>query len=273
MKKHILIYLAGIIVLSACGNASNKEREKESNAQEETEASSESAQFVNQIEKAHKKSSFLRKGALQFDMKLIFGGKLRFDGSIKMTPNGDMVKMQDSSRTIYWDGATVKLSPDTASEAGARFDVLTWSYFFAAPFKLSDPGVNHEYLGSSPLAGESFKATKMTFDQGVGDSPDDWYIVYKNQENDLLAAMAYIVTYSKSQDVAEQDPHAITYEAYTDVDGIPFATQWNFWSWNSQGETQKLLGEAIISNINFIEFEKGDFIPATASKVVEKPAT
>ncbi len=105
----------------------------------------------------------------------------------------------------------------------------------------------------------SFETGKLTFGENVGDSPDDWYIVYKEKESSLLAAMAYIVTASSSVEEAEEDPHAITYEAYTEVGGIPFATQWNFWTWNEQGELNKLLGSATISNIKFIKNSLDEF--------------
>jgi len=105
----------------------------------------------------------------------------------------------------------------------------------------------------------------MTFEKGIGDTPEDWYIVYKDRNSDLLAAMAYIVTSGeKTVEEAEKDPHVITYEAYTEVGGIPFATQWNFWTWNEAGEMNKLLGSATVSNIEFTEKE-GDMFQLTAS--------
>ena len=52
----------------------------------------------------------------------------------------------------------------------------------------------------------------MTFDRGIGDAPDDWYVVYKDNNSDLLAALVYIVTGGgTSVEVAEEDPHTITY--------------------------------------------------------------
>ena len=174
-----------------------------------------------------------------------------------MTPSGGLVKMTDSSKTLIWDGKTSFSS--YSSYKSSRFGLLTWSYFFAAPYKLSDPGTNMEYLGGKKLNELSFETGKLTFGENVGDSPDDWYIVYKEKESSLLAAMAYIVTASSSVEEAEEDPHAITYEAYTEVGGIPFATQWNFWTWNEQGELNKLLGSATISNIKFIKNSLDEF--------------
>lgn len=231
-------------------------------------ASVEANQLVASIEAAHQKSKFDQMEAVQFDLNLIFGGKTRFEGTVIMTPNGSKIRMQDSSNTMLWDGEKSMILPDTTNEPGAQFALLTWSYFFAAPYKLSDNGTAHEYLGMKPLGDQQYAATKLTFGENVGQSPDDWYVVYKDQDSDLLAAMAYIVTAGgTSTQEAEKDPHAITYEAYSEVDGIPFATQWNFWSWNNAGEMNKLLGSATISNIKFIKKTDKLFSPSVLNPI------
>ena len=51
----------------------------------------------------------------------------------------------------YWDGKKAMVLPDNVDDKNARFGLLTWSYFFAAPYKLSDPGTNHKYLSDIPL--------------------------------------------------------------------------------------------------------------------------
>lgn len=256
MKFKYLITLAiGTFLLGACENAKKSEVEDSNVAieNEETKEPTEADLLVKEIEMAHQSQQFNSLEAIQFNLDLTFGGKKRFQGTITMTPNGGQVKMKDSSNTMLWDGKKSMILPDTTNEPGAQFALLTWSYFFAAPYKLSDPGTYHEYLGMKPLGEQTYPSTKLTFGENVGQSPDDWYIVYKDNNSDLLAAMAYIVTAGTSTEEAEKDPHAITYEAYIEVEGIPFATQWNFWTWNKKGEINKLLGSATISEIKFIK--------------------
>jgi hypothetical protein len=272
MKK-ILGLTTAIILLLACNNSSNQQSETEvKQASVKAQKPTKQEQFIRSIETAHHAEAYNDKELIQFDFNLIFGGKQRFQGIVTMSPNGGIVRMQDSTKTMIWDGEMAYLSPADIDYSKTRFDVLTWSYFFAAPYKLDDPGTKHELLGNKNLNGQAFSAMKLTFKNGVGDSPDDWYVVYQDQETDLLAAMAYVVTYSKSLDQAEEDPHAITYEAYDEVDGIPFATQWNFWTWNEEGELNKLLGEAQISNIQFIKKADDLFKAPANSRKVEKPA-
>ncbi|MEQ8909238.1 MAG: DUF6503 family protein [Vicingaceae bacterium] len=275
MKKAIqnISVLLSIAFAIACGSQEKKSTETTQEQEPKQEVKlTESEQLISEVESAHLTEKYSSQEVIQFDMHLIFRGKTRFKGKISMTPNGGLVRMEDSIKTMIWDGQMAYISPDTSSYAKARFDLLTWSYFFAAPYKLNDPGTQKEFLGNKNLNGEKYPAFKLSFEGGVGDSPDDWYIVYQDSKTDLLAAMAYIVTYSKSQEKAEQDPHAITYEAYTEVEGIPFATQWNFWTWNEAGELHKLLGEAQISNIQFTKKAEGLFQPPAQSRQVEKPS-
>jgi hypothetical protein len=280
--KTIQIILFGTmaVALTACLSESKEQKDNVHAEEKEAEYSpskdtlnSEVAAYISSLEAQHRQELWYQKEVIQFDLKLMFGGKSRFHGTLYMTPDGGKVRMEDAYKVMIWDGKEAYLSPDTVSYPKARFDLLTWSYFFAAPYKLSDPGTKHEYLGVQPLGEENYPALKLTFADGVGDSPDDWYIVYQSDSSHLLAAMAYIVTYSQSKKKAEENPHLITYEAYTEVDGIPFATQWNFWSWNKSGEMKKLLGTASLSNIKFIKKAEHLFQPSAYYKVVDKPTS
>ena len=124
---------------------------------------------------------FEQNEVVQFDLQLNFGGKERFNGRVYVMISGAKIKMEDDSTLMFWNGEKAMVLPSTENNEKARFDLLTWSYFFTAPYKLSDPGTNHQFLGSSFLGGAEYDANKLTFDQGTGDTPEDWYIVYKDK--------------------------------------------------------------------------------------------
>lgn len=265
MMRGIILAVLLLAMSVSCTNSTDKSKAVEEETIEGGVKISDTENLVAAIESAHQKSMFNSYQAIQFEFNLNFGGKERFNGRLYMLIDGSKIKMEDASTVKYWDGSKAMVLPSKENNEKARFDLLTWSYFFSAPYKLNDPGTNHEYLGEIPLGDSKFEANKLTFDKGVGDTPDDWYIIYKDKSSDLLAAMAYIVT-SGGTDVeeAEKDPHLITYEAYDVVNGVPFATQWNFWTWTKEGEMKKLLGSATISNIQFIK-KAGDIFDLTAS--------
>lgn len=258
MLKKALIALV-ILGLTACNFIADKASSPEAN------------ELVDQIEKKHQKESWYAQELIVFDLELYFSGKARFIGTVSMTPDGGKVKMESADKTMIWDGENAWTNNSDADATKVRFDLLTWSYFFAAPYKFSDPGTKYSEFKERKLDKNSYPSFKLSFENGVGDSPDDWYIVYKDSKENLLAAMAYIVTYSKDVKDAEQDPHLITYEAYETVNGIPIATQWNFWTWNEAGEMKKLLGNATISKVHFTKKAESVFQPSASFKILGKP--
>jgi len=268
MNMNRIVLFSTVALMLACSSPKKKSNTAQGANQEDftkMEVLTDAQRLVASIEKAHRKDLFELNEAVQFDLKLEFGGTERINGRVYLLTGGSKVKIEDVNGLQYWDGSKAMVLPNQEDNEKARFDLLTWSYFFAAPYKLSDSGVNHEFIGETLLGGAEYRANKMTFEKGIGDTPEDWYIVYKDRNSDLLAAMAYIVTSGeKTVEEAEKDPHVITYEAYTEVGGIPFATQWNFWTWNEAGEMNKLLGSATVSNIEFTE-KAGDMFQLTAS--------
>lgn len=227
--------------------------------------------IVEQLEAAHKVNLFRQKKAISFDIELYFGGSKRLDGTLITTTGSDGIRIErEDGSVLGYDGEQVWLSPADRDLGGARFAVFTWQYFFMAPFKLSDPGTNWEALEDMILDGEAHTTAKLTFDSDTGDAPDDWYIAYKDKTTNLLDALAYIVTFRASQEKAEEEPHAITYHDYQEVDGIPIAMEWKFWLWTEEKGIFDQLGEAKISNVKFVEVGEGYFSAPEDSKEVSR---
>lgn len=225
--------------------------------------------FARNIEKAHSKEIWEQKTAFAFDIDLEFGGKPVFSGKITSLTNSGKIRVDQQDGTkIVFDGEKVFLCPSTAENKNARFNIFTWQYFFALPFKLTDPGTNWELLETS--GNEDFNKGKLTFDQNTGDSSQDWYVVYQELETGMLHAAAYIVTFNKEREKAEEDPHAIVYSDYEVKEGIPVATTWSFHNWNEKDGIGEQIGQAKISNITFFDAKSALFARPQDYKVVEK---
>lgn len=228
--------------------------------------------MITSVENAHNKSAFLKNETVSFDIALNFGGQERLKGSIDMMTDTSKLRINknDGSSQIF-DGETLAVTPASANTQGARFGVFTWTYFFALPYKLSDDGVNIELKDKMPMAEDKMmNAFKMTFDAGTGDAPDDYYVAYTNDENQIMGA-GYIVTFGgTSTEKAEENAHAIVYDNYQIVDGIPIATDWKFYNWSAEkGIYGDAIGDATISNITFGTATADTFSIPEDSKVVE----
>ncbi|PKV49950.1 hypothetical protein ATE84_1996 [Aquimarina sp. MAR_2010_214] len=217
---------------------------------------------IKNIEKAHKKADFLKHKVVSFNIAISFGGKLRLDGKITMLTNSAKIRIDKKDEsTLVYTGEKVFLCPEDANDKGARFDIFTWTYFFGMPYKLNDSGSKLELENMRALNEVEYQTAKLTFEKGTGDSPDDWYIIYTDPKNHTIQATAYIVTFGSKGDItkAEGDPHIIQFQDFKTVEGIPFATKWKFYGWTEEKGITNELGEAIITDITFLEDEGSIF--------------
>lgn len=226
--------------------------------------------FITLIEKAHNAKAFFKHKAIAFDIEVMWAGKTTLKATLISQTNSSKVKLDfGKGVAVYFDGKDVFLSPASADYKRARFDVLTWHYFFFAPFKLREKGVmvtqDIDRLNDS----RAYPTAKMTFAAGTGDSPDDWYILYRNAQTNQLDGMAYIVTYGGKKPDA-MTPNAITYNEWMTLDGVRFPTKWYFTDWSEAKGFTKIHGEAAIQNIRWLQNTEGVFVVPKDSKKMDK---
>ncbi len=256
-KLFLSIFLITLFGIS-CSTESKKSDKEAANSMEKTTTNENIPEEVKLspiklVEQAHKKSAVIENNAVAFDIILNFGGNEVLNGTMTLAGNSSkgLIQLKDGSEILHL-GDKVYYSDSEKNPKSMRFAAYTWSYFFLFPYKLSDPGTNWGDLEQRDLAGKTFDFQKLTFDAGTGDAPDDWYLMYSDQENHLIEYAAYIVTAGSSQSEAEEDPHAIQYLDYKEINGVPFAHSWIFWEWREQEGLTKELGNAQLSNFRFV---------------------
>lgn len=232
--------------------------------------------FTDSIANAHGIEAYREHAVLQVDTVVTFGGKVRIDGVMTFdTPVGKTRIENKDGTVMVFDGQNAWVAPADAPlpPTRARFALLTWPYFVAAPFKLADPGTHMEDVGQQPIAPDQPMPTgKLTFGEGVGDSPDDWYMVYSDPNTQRLAGLAYIVTYGKSEKDAESNPHIAVYDAYEEVDGAVLPTSLSFWNWEPDtGKVGEQIGLVELSNYRFIKPGKDTFTKPEGARIDELP--
>ena len=235
---------------------------------------------AEQVAAAHGRENVPADAVLRASITVEFGGNALLDAAeLTFHPNGGLVRIETDDATAVFDGTTAHLSPPDAEMARPRFQLLTWPYFALMPFKLDDGGANLAEIDDAPLreGGEPMPRMRLTFGQGVGDSPDDWYVLYL--DGSLLKAASYIVTYGDvDPDAAE--PHAIVYDDIENVpgpDGRPtgvlISRSWTFHNWSEdEGITGEPIGRATLEDLRFVERESGMFEAPADAREVEVPA-
>ncbi|OAD46229.1 hypothetical protein [Polaribacter atrinae] len=258
MKKTIITLFASLLLIVSCNKAPEKAKQIEEKPEPVVEKT-----FSQKIETAHKKAAFLTNEAVQFDAAIEFGGNEIFNATITVSTTSDIARITyKNGDEIFVNKENIFVSPSLDKNPGVRFHAYTWSYFFLFPYKLNDNGTKWNDDFKTNETTNTFDVAKLTFGANIGDTPDDWYIVYADKKSHLLEHAAYIVTSGKTKEAAEADPHAIKYEDYKMIDEIPFATNWGYYGWNIETGLSDKIGSAKITNIQFVEgFRKSFAIP------------
>lgn len=137
------------------------------------------------------------------------------------------VRIEGTGYTIGFDGTDAWLSPAEAEFKGsARFYHNLYFYFYAMPFVLADPGISYSEVAPLSYEGKDYPGIKISYGDGVGDSPEDNYILYYDPETKQMAWLAYTVTFRTQQ---ESDSYSlIRYPEWQAVNGLqlPSKLQW-----------------------------------------------
>jgi len=215
---------------------------------------SDADRFAAPIERAHGREAWRAHPALASHLEVDFGGTTVLAGEMLFTTSMSRSRIDtDRGPSVIWDGSTAWVTPGDAELPMARFHVLTWPYFMLAPLKLRDPGTHLELLGEAQVVGRSFETARLTFGSDVGDTPDDWYVLYVDPETSRLHGMAYIVTFGTTAEKAGEEPHAIVYEELTELEGAQVPTRMRFYMWSeAEGIHGDPIGELRIGDPRFV---------------------
>jgi len=162
----------------------------------------------------------------------------------------------DSTAHFGWTGKTawVEAADSTAFAYDTKFWALTPIYFLAQPFILDGDGVNLELLRNTDYKNISQDVVKVTFDAGTGDAPDDYYILYFQEDTHWLSAIRYIVSYpAYFKDGGHSPEKFMEVLGAETVEGIRFPT-----SYKTHWLTEDAKPGAYITNIEVsdIHFEQ-----------------
>ncbi len=195
--------------------------------------------------------------AFQFDYKPRGEGVRRNTTQIVDTWSNRTVHRdaEDPTAAYGWNGekAWVTAKDTAAFDYNLRFWAFTPIYFLAQPFNFDGAGVNLEKLADKTLDGQTYDAVKVTFADGTGDAPDDFYINYYDQETHRLEALRYIVSYPKYFKDGGHSPEKImTLHDFKTVDGITLPTRYETYMLTDAETKGEYVTDIDVSNIRFL---------------------
>lgn len=99
-------------------------------------------------------------------------------------------------------------------------------YFYAMPFVLGDDGITYENVEPLAFEGKTYPGIKIAYESGVGESPEDEYIIYYDQDTNKMAWLGYTVTYFSKE--KSKQFNFIRYTDWQTVNGfiLPKTLEW-----------------------------------------------
>ena len=110
---------------------------------------------------------------------------------------------EGADATLGWNGEVAWIRPTAdAFPSDPRFWATTPFYFAGIPWVLADEGAAVEKLESVvlPQTGVDgpLPTLRVTYGSGVGDAPDDFYVLHLHPETHRVLAVRYIVSFPAS---------------------------------------------------------------------------
>ncbi|MDW3195559.1 MAG: hypothetical protein R8G66_24500 [Cytophagales bacterium] len=162
-------------------------------------------------------------------------------------------RVENTSVEYGWDGNQAWYAPDTATiPYNTRFWALTPYYFAGMPFLFADEGVNLALEAPADYDGKTYHIVRVTFGDGIGDAPDDFYVLYIDQETYRLSAIRYVVSYpGYFPDGGHTQEKLMTYEGEQKVRGITFPQKHRTFMWEADGSIGKYVTDITLSDLAF----------------------
>ncbi len=122
--------------------------------------------------------------------------------------------------TIGFDGESVwmKSNGNAKYEGNPKFYYNLMFYFYAMPFVLADEGIIYKDAQALIVEGKTYPGIQISYRSGVGESPEDEYIIYYDGDTNKMAWLGYTVTYFTNEKAKEW--HFIKYSEWQEVEGL-----------------------------------------------------
>jgi hypothetical protein len=157
---------------------------------------------------------------------------------------------------------------DNDYTGNAKFYKGLMMYFYAMPFIVGDDGIIYEDAKPLEFEGKTYPGILISYEAGVGASPDDQYMIYYDEQTGQMQWLGYTVTFGK--DEKSTDFHFIRYNNWHTVNGLvlPKSMDWYTYENNVPIEKRNTV-EFIDVIVSEDEPDASLFIKPESAKVVE----
>jgi len=162
--------------------------------------------------------------------------------------------VSDTTIEYGWDGEKAWKHPyDAEIKENPRFWALTPFYFTGVPFVLADEGIGLESKGTIEFENNKYHQILITFGDGMGDAPDDFYVLYIDTNTFRVGGLRYVVSYPGFYAKGKHGPEKhMTYYGEQTIGGISFPQSIKTYKWDGEAPTE----HTTESSMGFYSFPK-----------------
>ncbi len=131
-------------------------------------------------------------------------------------------RVEGANFVMGYDGQDVWVDADTTYKGNAEFYHNLMFYFYAMPFVLADPGINYQQIDPLIVQGTEYPGIAISYDEGIGTSPKDEYLLFYHPDSFEMAWLGYTATYFSKE--KSTDFSWIAYSDWTTVNGLKLPT-------------------------------------------------
>ncbi len=137
-------------------------------------------------------------------------------------------RIETDKFALGFDGTEAWLEQEdsTSFKGNPRFYHNLMFYFYAMPFVLGDDGITYEKIEDLKVEDISYPGYKISYGDGVGDSPKDNYFIYYDNTSKKMKFLGYTVTFFSKE--TSDKIGFIEYSDWNDVNGLilPKTLKW-----------------------------------------------
>lgn len=230
-----LILLLGLVMLIACKQTSQAKQDNE--VATEVTSKKETPAYPESLQKVFEAHGGL--DAWQNKQTLVFGMDKPngIEKTILDLKNRKTI-IETEVHKIGYDGERVWLQDSAKTYKGnAKFYYNLMYYFYAMPFILADEGINYETAEPLNFEGKNYLGIKVSYNAGVGESPEDEYILYYDVDTHQMAWLGYTVTYFSKEKSKEY--HFIKYSNWQTIQELVLPETLTWYNYENNLPTTK----------------------------------
>ena len=173
--------------------------------------------------------------------------------------------------TMGFDGTKlwVKEKGNKEYKGNAKFYKGLMMYFYAMPFIVGDRGIIYEETKPLKFEDKSYPGILISYESGIGESPDDQYIVYYDEATGQMEWLGYTVTFF-DKGKKSTDFHFIRYNNWQTINGliVPKSIDWYNYE-NNQPTTKRNTVDFLDVELSSEVKEESFFLPIDDAQIID----